>query len=230
MAAPSHSFVTNLLFYPTIDPLSIAILHKRHTVSRHLYQKATFLLSVANSRQLPSDQGIEVAFIGRSNTGKSSVLNRVTHNKQLARVSKTPGRTQYINLFALDAERRLADLPGYGYAKVPPEMKKKWQALLETYLSTRNCLKGVILVMDIRHPLKAFDQLMLDWCSQYHRPIHILLNKSDKLSRSAIKQTKVQVERAIKIYANPISLQVFSALTTDGTKELQDLLNKWFCY
>src|SRR5580698_7416711 len=120
------------------------------------YQKAKFLLSVANLHQLPPDEGIEIAIVGRSNAGKSSVLNQLTQNKSLARVSKTPGRTQLINLFGLDASRRMADLPGYGFAKVPQAVKEQWQTLLDNYLRTRDSLRGLLLVMDIRHPLKDF--------------------------------------------------------------------------
>ncbi len=192
------------------------------------YQKAVFLLSVANLSQLPRDEGIEVAIVGRSNAGKSSVLNQLTQNKKLARVSKTPGRTQHINLFALDESRRLADLPGYGYAKVPPAMKKKWQALLDQYLRSRDCLRGLILVMDIRHPLKEFDQLMLSWTSQCDLPVHILLNKCDKLSQSAVSKTLREVKAALKPYVNEVSVQAFSAMRGKGVKELQEKMNTWF--
>jgi GTP-binding protein len=192
------------------------------------YQDAKFLLSVANLHQLPPDQGVEVAIVGRSNAGKSSVLNQLTQNKSLARVSKTPGRTQHINLFGLDDNRRIADLPGYGYAKVPPAMKLKWQALLDEYLRTRECLKGLILVMDIRHPLREFDKQLLLWCSACNLPVHILLNKCDKLSSGAIKNTFYAVQKEIEIFKNPVSLQSFSALRSIGLKELIETMSKWF--
>ncbi len=192
------------------------------------YQNAQFLLSVAHLDQLPADQGIEVAFVGRSNAGKSSVLNQLTQNKNLARVSKTPGRTQLINLFTLDDHRRIADLPGYGYAKVPADIKKQWQTLLDTYLRNRHSLRGLILVMDIRHPLKEFDQNMLDWCSQCALSVHILLNKSDKLTRSAIHTTFKEVSKKIEHYPNTITLQVFSAVKGTGLDELKEKLNKWY--
>lgn len=192
------------------------------------YQKAVFLLSVADLSQLPSDEGVEVAIIGRSNAGKSSVLNQLTQNKGLARVSKTPGRTQLINLFGLDDHRRLADLPGYGYAKVPPAMKRQWQALLDNYLRTRECLQGLILVMDIRHPLKEFDRLMLDWTSQCDLPVHILLNKCDKLTQSAASKTLREVKEELDDYANEISAQTFSASKGKGVKELRECLDRWF--
>lgn len=192
------------------------------------YQKAVFLLSVANLSQLPPDQGIEVAIVGRSNAGKSSVLNQLTQNKGLARVSKTPGRTQLINLFGLDEHRRLADLPGYGYAKVPPSMKQKWQVLLDNYLRSRECLKGLILVMDIRHPLREFDELMLDWASQCELSVHILLNKSDKLTQSAASKTLREVKAALMDYSNPITVQTFSAAKGKGLKELRECMDGWF--
>ncbi|EKD54550.1 MAG: ribosome biogenesis GTP-binding protein YsxC [uncultured bacterium] len=194
------------------------------------YQQAQFLLSVATVSQLPTDEGVEIAIIGRSNAGKSSVLNQLTQNKKLARVSKTPGRTQLINLFALDEQRRLADLPGYGYAKVPPAMKQRWQALIDTYLRDRECLKGLILVMDIRHPLKAFDQAMLKWSSQCNLAVHILLNKADKLTQSAAYKTLRETTTAVSHYANPITIQTFSALKGKGVKELREQLDAWFCY
>jgi GTP-binding protein len=192
------------------------------------YQDAKFLLSVAQLSQLPPDQGIEVAIVGRSNAGKSSVLNQLTKNKSLARVSKTPGRTQHINLFALDEERRLADLPGYGYAKVPPKMKQHWEKNLDEYLRTRQCLKGLVLVMDIRHPLKEFDQQLLSWCSACNIPVHILLNKCDKLSTNAMKKTFFAVQSKLNAYENPTSVQAFSALRSIGIKELTEVMNEWF--
>ncbi len=192
------------------------------------YQKALFLLSVANLSQLPPDEGIEVAIVGRSNAGKSSVLNQLTQNKKLARVSKTPGRTQLINLFKLDEHCRLADLPGYGYAKVPPSVKQKWQALLDSYLRSRECLRGLILVMDIRHPLKEFDHLMLDWTSQCDLPVHILLNKSDKLTQSAASKTLREVKEGLKPYENEVTVQIFSATKGKGIKEFREKMDGWF--
>ncbi|HSW70024.1 MAG TPA: ribosome biogenesis GTP-binding protein YihA/YsxC [Gammaproteobacteria bacterium] len=192
------------------------------------YQKAVFLLSIANLSQLPPDEGIEVAIVGRSNSGKSSVLNQLTQNKGLARVSKTPGRTQLINLFALDQNHRLADLPGYGYAKVPPSVKKNWQALLDGYLRSRECLRGLILVMDIRHPLKEFDRLMLEWCHQCDLSVHILLNKCDKMTQSAASKTLREVKKALTKYTNEMSVQIFSAMKGKGVKELRGQMDNWF--
>lgn len=192
------------------------------------YKDAKFLLSVANLHQLPPDHGAEVAIVGRSNSGKSSVLNQLTQNKGLARVSKTPGRTQHINLFGIDGNRRLADLPGYGYAKVPPKMKLHWEKTLGEYLQTRQCLKGLVVVMDIRHPLRPFDLQLLEWCSACNLPTHILLNKCDKLSSGACKKTFFAVQKELTKYQNPITLQVFSALRAIGVKELTDVMNQWF--
>lgn len=191
------------------------------------YKKATFLLSVANLSQLPPDEGAEVAFIGRSNAGKSSVLNQLTQNKRLARVSKTPGRTQHINLFEIDAKRRIADLPGYGYAKVPPKLKEQWQRLIDSYLRHRACLKGLVLVMDIRHPLKEFDQHMLAWGAESEIPIHILLNKADKLTLNHIKKTVMEVTKNIAQFGPNLSMQAFSAESGDGLDDLKNILDHW---
>lgn len=192
------------------------------------YQKAEFLLSVANLHQLPIDEGQEVAIVGRSNAGKSSVLNQLTQNKNLARTSKTPGRTQLINMFGLDEHRRMVDLPGYGFAKVPTATKLEWQKLIDGYLRTRNSLCGLILVMDIRHPLKDFDRKFLLWSAQSDLPVHILLNKSDKLSFQEIKRTLRAVSDAITPCTNTVSVQIFSALNGLGLKELKEKLNEWF--
>ena len=194
------------------------------------YQKAYFLLSAANVKQLPRDEGIEVAIVGRSNVGKSSVLNRLTNQKNLARVSKTPGRTQLLNVFMLDESHRLIDLPGYGYAKVPIAMKKGWQALIETYLKTRKSLKGVILVVDIRHPFKELDMKFLDYCHPIGIPLHILLNKADQLSRSEIAKTKQKIKVILTSYSDSVSVECFSALKGVGVRELEAKLNQWFCY
>lgn len=194
------------------------------------YQKAYFLLSVAKVEQLPLDQGIEVAIVGRSNAGKSSVLNRITHNKSLARVSKTPGRTQMVNMFVLDEHRRIADLPGYGYAKVPLMAKLNWQKTVDAYIRDRQCLKGLVLVMDIRHPFKELDLQLLEYCDQRDLPVHLLLNKSDKLSNREIAATVKEVTATLTGYHNSVTFQLFSALKGSGIKELQALLDQWYEY
>lgn len=194
------------------------------------YQKAKFLLSVADLKQLPPDLGMEVAFVGRSNAGKSSVLNELTHNKNLARVSKTPGRTQFLNFFVLDETRRLVDLPGYGFARVPDEVRERWVETLDGYFQTRESLKGLILVMDIRHPLQELDLNILAASSEASLPTHILLNKADKLGKNELRKTEQVVRKGLEPYGDEVSYQVFSALKGTGVKELQALLNSWFSF
>lgn len=192
------------------------------------YQKAYFLLSGADVKQLPPDEGIEVAIVGRSNAGKSSVLNKLTQQKGLARVSKTPGRTQLINVFVLDESRRLIDLPGYGFAKAPLKVKLHWEKTVDTYMRSRASLKGLIIVMDIRHPLKPLDWQMLDFCLQANIPAHILLNKADKLSKGQAASTLQAVRRALTEKGNSVSLQCFSALKGTGVEDLKKILSKWY--
>lgn len=194
------------------------------------YQKAYFLLSAAEVKQLPPDQGTEVAMVGRSNAGKSSVLNRLTRQNRLARVSKTPGRTQLINVFVLDDTRRLIDLPGYGFAKAPLAAKLAWEKTIDAYVSTRDSLKGVVLVMDIRHPLKDLDVNMLDYCEQAGLRVHVLLNKADKLSKGAGAQTLLAVKAALKSYSCDVTVQLFSAMTMLGLAELDRTLGAWYGY
>ena len=194
------------------------------------YQKATFLLSVADVKQLPPDLGIEVAIVGRSNAGKSSVINKITQNKSLARVSKTPGRTQMVNLFSIDDNRRLADLPGYGYARVPLAAKRKWEQTVNAYISDRKSLHGLVLVMDIRHPMRDLDWQLIDYCEHRGMPVHILLNKADKLSNNQVANTLRQVKAELEGHEDLVSYQVFSALKGTGAKELHILLDKWYNY
>ena len=160
-----------------------------------LFQNATFYISAHHLRDLPPPVGVEVAFAGRSNAGKSSALNTLANHNRLAYVSKQPGRTQLINFFSLGKDQFLVDLPGYGYAKVPAEMRAHWQMTLSNYLSHRNTLFGLVLVMDCRHPLTPLDRQMLDWFSPSNKPIHVLLTKSDKLSRNAASQTLQTVKK-----------------------------------
>ncbi|WP_173235765.1 ribosome biogenesis GTP-binding protein YihA/YsxC [Legionella antarctica] len=192
------------------------------------YSKAVFLKSAARVDQLPEDSGYEVAFAGRSNAGKSSALNCLTTIKSLARTSKTPGRTQLINLFTLDEERRLVDLPGYGYAKVALQVKLEWQKHLAHYLEARNSLKGLVLLMDIRHPLKELDQMMIDWALNRQLPVHILLTKSDKLSKSDVKNCLLKVRKHYDLAKHIITVQSFSSLKKEGVDELISSLNQWF--
>lgn len=191
------------------------------------YSKAVFIKSAAKVEQLPADIGYEIAFAGRSNAGKSSALNCLTGIKSLARTSKTPGRTQLINLFSLDETRRLVDLPGYGYAKVALKVKLEWQKNLAQYLEERESLKGLVLLMDVRHPLKDLDQMMVDWALNRGLPVHILLTKSDKLSRSEVKNTLLKVRKQYELAQHLISVQSFSSLKKDGVDELIVKLNEW---
>ena len=191
------------------------------------YQRAEFLISAAKYQQLPEDSGYEVAFAGRSNAGKSSTLNSLTQRKRLAHVSKTPGRTQLINLFQLDEQRRIVDLPGYGYAKVPQAVKARWQKTLQHYLERRQCLQGLVLVMDVRHPMTEFDQEMLNWCQHFEMPCHILLNKTDKLKRGPANSTLLQVQQQLTALKH-VSVQLFSATTQSGLAQLQHTLDHWY--
>lgn len=191
------------------------------------FNHARFLISAAKLEQLPAEEGIEVAFAGRSNAGKSSGLNTITGIKGLARSSKTPGRTQLINLFSLDEQRRLVDLPGYGYAKVPEVIKQRWQQTLGQYLQERECLMGLMLFMDSRHPLKELDIQMLEWAIFSQLKVHILLTKADKLSRGASLATLKQVQNELQQYGNNVSVQLFSALKLQGVAEARDRLAQW---
>jgi GTP-binding protein len=194
------------------------------------YHQSTFMLSAALVKQLPEDTGYEVAFAGRSNAGKSSALNTITRQRNLAKTSKTPGRTQLINLFKLDEHRRLVDLPGYGYAKVPLETRNRWQRTLGHYLETRECLKGLILLMDIRHPLQELDKQLLTWAMVGELPVHILLTKADKLNRSPALQTMSKVKQALVPYGENMTVQLFSSITREGLDEVYATLNAWYEY
>lgn len=192
------------------------------------YHCAVFLQSAAKLSQCPTQIVAEVAFAGRSNAGKSSAINTLTDNKKLARTSKTPGRTQLINYFSLDSERCLVDLPGYGYAKVPLAMKKEWDKNLSDYLQRREGLRGLVLLMDIRHPMQEFDTMMLNWAIEGEMPVHILLTKSDKLKKGAAKNTLLAVTKHLK-EANVddlVSVQLFSALKKEGVRELVQVLDQ----
>jgi GTP-binding protein len=177
------------------------------------FPNVTFITSAWQPKQFPPDRGAEVAFAGRSNAGKSSALNAICGRKDLARTSKTPGRTQLINFFALDDNRRLADLPGYGYAKVPEQMKQHWRELLTRYVEARQSLRGLVIVMDSRRPLTDFDQQMLSWTQAHGLPTHLLLTKSDKLSRGEAAQTLRKVQAVVGEHA---SAQLFSAINKSG--------------
>ena len=184
-------------------------------------QGAQFTLAAHRINQLPADQGAEVAFAGRSNAGKSSALNTLTNHKGLARTSKTPGRTQQMVSFALPplgdgTEARLIDLPGYGYAKVPEELREHWKREIDLYLHRRQSLRGLVLIADIRHPLKEFDRMMLDFCAATHLPCHLLLTKADKLSRSQATQAWAAVRKTL---GEGQAAQMFSSSAGTGVDE-----------
>ncbi|WP_027159501.1 ribosome biogenesis GTP-binding protein YihA/YsxC [Methylobacter luteus] len=193
-----------------------------------IYHQAKFINSSPHIRNAPADQGLEVAFAGRSNAGKSSAINTLTRQNALARISKTPGRTQMLNFFEINAELRFVDLPGYGYAKVPVDVKKKWHELMEHYLTHRKSLCGIILVMDVRHPLTEFDWQMVEWCQHAGLPLHILLTKADKLTYGAAKNTLLQVKRELKDISCPLTIQLFSSLKKTGIDEVHEALDNLF--
>ena len=192
-----------------------------------LFGKAAFYTTVNHFRDLPVDSRGEVAFAGRSNAGKSSAINTLAGRTRLAFVSKTPGRTQHINFFSLDEQGNfLVDLPGYGFAKVPDKIRLHWENLLSRYLRERAQLKGLVLIMDARHPLTELDIRMLDWFSPTGKPVHVLLTESDKLSRQECIKVQREVGEFLKAYPN-CSLQLFSSLKKTGTKEAEEVMAKW---
>ncbi len=192
-----------------------------NTQLRAYFARAAFIKSAPEARQLPSDLGVEIAFAGRSNAGKSSALNTLCAQKNLARASKRPGRTQLLNVFALDESKRLVDLPGYGYAEVPMEMRKNWGAMMDEYFSQRLSLKLTVLMMDIRHPMRPFDEMLIEACVKRQLPVHILLTKADKLSRGAASSV---LQKLKKDLPKSVSVQLFSSLSKLGLDELRGFL------
>jgi GTP-binding protein len=192
-----------------------------------LYRQARFLTSAAQLKGLPPDEGREVAFAGRSNAGKSSAINVLCDQRALARTSKTPGRTQMINFFTLDGHRRLVDLPGYGYARVPAAMRDAWRRLMSRYLTERQCLAGLVVVMDIRHPLTPQDREMLGWAAARRLPVHVLLTKADKLRRGPAMDTARQVAAALGDAGIEATVQPFSALKREGVDDAHGILDTW---
>ncbi|TEA27341.1 ribosome biogenesis GTP-binding protein YihA/YsxC [Candidatus Schmidhempelia bombi] len=192
------------------------------------YAKTHFVTSAPDITHLPIDSGVEIAFAGRSNAGKSSALNTLTQQKNLARTSKTPGRTQLINLFEVEPDCRLVDLPGYGFAQVPEAIKRKWQKSLGEYLQKRESLKGLVVLMDIRHPLKDLDQQMIDWAVSVDIPVLLLLTKADKLASGAQKRQLDMVREAILPFQGDITVATFSSLKKQGIEQLKNKLNEWF--
>ena len=193
----------------------------------NFYNRATFELSVAAIKQLPPEQGYEVAFAGRSNAGKSSAINALTGHRSLARTSKTPGRTQHLNFFRLDEQRALVDLPGYGYAKVPESVKRQWYELIDNYLSNRQILSGIILIMDVRHPFGRSDQQIIDWAVAGSLPLHVLLSKADKIGNNQRVNTLRDVRKQLASLGIDTSTQLFSATKPIGLEELRATLDGW---
>jgi GTP-binding protein len=195
------------------------------------YRQASFLKGVARLGALPADVGAEVAFAGRSNAGKSSVINALTGRAALARISKTPGRTQQLNFFVLDDEaHRLVDLPGYGYASVPVSVKRQWAALVEGYLASRRSLRGVVILMDARRPFTTADSQLVDWCVHAELATHILLNKADKLSRAAGARVLAQARKRLAPLGEENVVQLFSATRRSGIEQLGERLDAWLGY
>ena len=191
------------------------------------FRRATFLQSASQLSNAPPDSGSEVAFAGRSNAGKSSAINTLTENSKLARTSRTPGRTQLINFFSLSETQRLVDLPGYGYAKVPLKMKREWNRHMENYLQHRQSLRGLILLMDVRHPLTDQDEQMIAWASAATMPVHVLLTKADKLKKGPAKSSLLGVQARLLEFGDLASAQLFSSLKREGLKELEKKLTAW---
>ncbi|KAB2969282.1 GTP-binding protein [Zoogloea sp.] len=192
-----------------------------------LFRNAQFEISIAKASGLPTPIGPEVAFAGRSNAGKSSAINTLANHTRLAFVSKTPGRTQLINFFRLQNGAVLVDLPGYGYAEVPEAIRRQWQHLLEDYLTRRPNLIGLVLIMDSRHPLKELDRTMIGWFAPSGRPIHVLLTKSDKLTRSEAAATLARVRKELEPLGEKVTVQLFSSLKKSGVEEVERVVGSW---
>lgn len=197
------------------------------------FQTAQFLTSAPSILECPPEEGVEVAFAGRSNAGKSSAINSLTRNNKLARTSKTPGRTQLINYFSLhnNEKIRLVDLPGYGFAKVPLKMKQTWERNMGDYLQKRESLQGLVVVMDVRHPMQESDHQLIDWAVFAELPVHLLLTKCDKLKRGAANNTLLTIEKQLRNRAidDLVSAQLYSSLKHAGIEKLEQRLNSWMC-
>lgn len=193
-----------------------------------LFRHAEFYTTVNHLQDLPQTTSVEIAFVGRSNAGKSSAINTLVGRGRFAFTSKTPGRTQHINFFRLTDEYFMVDLPGYGYAQVPQAIRQHWSHLLSTYLQTRQMLYGMILIMDIRHPLTKLDLQTLEWFAQTGKSVHILLTKADKLSRSKAIAVLKEVKQFLAVNYTRCTVQIFSSSTAEGVEEASELLQSWF--
>ncbi|HIP69640.1 MAG TPA: YihA family ribosome biogenesis GTP-binding protein [Chromatiales bacterium] len=191
------------------------------------YASAQFLTSAAKPGGFPPSTAPEVAFAGRSNVGKSSVLNRLCQQKSLARTSKTPGRTQLINFFQLSTGAMLVDLPGYGFAKVPEAQRRQWGRLIEDYLTSRENLKGLVQVTDIRRPLSAYDWQLIEWCYHSELPLLLLLNKADKLKYGATQDAIRSVKKSLEDAPIPLTVLPFSAAKGTGIDAVYAHLDQW---
>lgn len=196
-------------------------------MNSHIFPLTIFLKSVARLNQLPPDLGAEVAFIGRSNSGKSTAINSITGKKGLAKTSKTPGRTQLLNFFQINEHLRLVDLPGYGFANVPHDKKTNWEKTIADYLKTRKSLKGLIITTDIRNPLKERDQAMLTWASHYQIPVYILLTKADKLTRHQAEKILKYALQQLSTLNNTSEIQIFSATKSIGLENARHRILNW---
>lgn len=192
-----------------------------------LLRNARFIAGATQLQHAPEDFGHEVAFVGRSNSGKSSAINAITHNGKLARVSKQPGRTQQINFFEVAKLRRIVDLPGYGFAKAPLEVRESWSSLIEAFITQRKSLCGLILVVDARRGIIELDWTLLEWCHHVMVPVHILLSKSDKLSRSAATLALRSAHNALNETGQGAELQLFSVVTGMGLSQAQGVVTRW---
>jgi len=194
-----------------------------------LFQHIVFFASVTDLRDLPPPQGAEIAFAGRSNSGKSSAINALAKRKRLAFIAKSPGRTQQINFFSLGDARYLVDLPGYGYARVPVTVRQLWKSLISEYLQTRKTLCGLVLIMDARNPLTALDKQMLDWFLPTGKPVHVLLSKADKLNRQQANNALRNVAEFLAKFYPKCTVQLFSSVSKTGLAEAESAITAWFC-
>lgn len=201
---------------------------RKSQASNMHYNQTRFLKSAQKVSQIPVESQAEVAFAGRSNAGKSSAINAITNINGLAKTSKTPGRTQLLNYFHVAENNFLVDLPGYGYAKVSQTVQKEWEKTLTAYIETRQELRGIILIMDIRHPLTKYDQHMLKWVTSYNIPVHILLSKADKLNRGPAMSTLLALRKELSFYGDLVTVQLFSALKGTGIDDARKQLDQWF--
>ncbi len=192
------------------------------------FTQARFLKSASSKQDFPQDSGAEIAFCGRSNAGKSSAINAICRQKNLARTSKTPGRTQLINFFKLDGDAYLVDLPGYGYAKAPRHIQQHWHKLMEIYLMNRQVLCGLVLSMDIRHPLTDIDWAMIHWSKYYQLPLYILLTKIDKVKKNQMTKTITKVSSELELNDFEFGIQLFSATKHIGIHQAQEKISAWF--